>query len=381
MKLSTRGQIASLARFKSNRFVTTSFYFNMDKGHQTKKQIRLTLKNLVNAQRALIDRMDLGRQKRESLLEDLERITRFGNETLGSSNHPGLAVFSCSGEDFWETFSLPDPPRNRIVFDQNPYVRPLSAILNEHHQTCVFLIDRKEAKWYGVFMGEISLLDHMVGDVPSKVREGGWEGYESKRIERHIATHLHDHFKKAAQRTFSLFKKSRFDLLLVGCQEECWKILEPLIHPYLKQKMGGKLNLKTTDSPTKVLKQVLALEKKIKAQADAEMVKRFISELEKAGLAVSGLKNTLRKLNRGEVQTLLVTRNFSKPGKRCPKCGFLFADEITCPSCQRKTEPLVDVIDEAVERAMDIKSRVHHINPPSRLSRYGNIGALLRYKS
>jgi len=41
----------------------------------------------------------------------------------------------------------------------------------------------------------------------------------------------------------------------------------------------------------------------------------------------------------------------------------------------------VDVIDEAVELAMDKRCRVKHINPPSKLSRYGNIGAILRYKT
>jgi hypothetical protein len=41
----------------------------------------------------------------------------------------------------------------------------------------------------------------------------------------------------------------------------------------------------------------------------------------------------------------------------------------------------MDVIDEAVESAMDKKARVIHMDPPSKLSRYGNIGALLRYKT
>ena len=108
---------------------------------------------------------------------------------------------------------------------------------------------------------------------------------------------------------------------------------------------------------------------------------QFISVLEKGGLATSGLKETLRSLNRGGVQTLLITRHLSKPGRACPKCDFLYVDEIKCPSCQRKTEPLMDVIDEAVESAMDKKAQVRHINPPSKLSRYGDIGAFLRYKT
>ncbi|MCK4494893.1 MAG: hypothetical protein KAU91_00965, partial [Candidatus Aminicenantes bacterium] len=217
--------------------------------------------------------------------------------------------------------------------------------------------------------------------VPSKVKEGGWEGYESKRIERHIATQLHDHFKKTAQMTFDLFQKNNFDWLFLGCKDEYWPDFEPLIHPYLKKKFKGRLKVKSNDSASNVLKEVLALKKKLKKQDEDDTVQRFVSELEKWGLAISGLKNTLRSLNRGEVQTLLITRNFTKPGKICPKCRFLYADVTRCPSCKIKTETLLDVIDEAVEAAMDKKGQVKHINPPSRLSRYGNIGAFLRYKT
>jgi peptide subunit release factor 1 (eRF1) len=380
MKLSSREQIAELAKFKSDKFLTTSFFLNTDKSHLTKKQLALSLKNLINTNKTLVEQMNANKAKKESLSQDLEKIQRFCRDSLKSRNHTGLAVFSCSREDFWEVFDLPNPPRNRVIFDQNPYVRPISAILNEHSRICLLSIDRKEAKWYELFMGEISQIDHIVGDVPSKVREGGWEGYESKRIERHIATHLHDYFKEAAKLTFDMFKKNRFDWLFLGCRDEYCKEFEPHLHPYVKARLKARLKASPGDSPDKILKRATAIEKNLKDQEETEIVNTLISELEKGGLATSGLKNTLRSLNQGRVQTLLVSRHFSKPGKICPKCGFLFADEIKCPSCQRKTESLVDVIDEAVESAIEKKGQVMHIDPPSRLSRFGDIGALLRYK-
>jgi peptide subunit release factor 1 (eRF1) len=136
-----------------------------------------------------------------------------------------------------------------------------------------------------------------------------------------------------------------------------------------------------SDSPSAVLKESLGLEKKLKKGEEDEIVQALVSELEKGGLATSGLKRTLGGLNRGAVQTLITTRNFSKPGRICPKCHFLFVDELRCPSCRLKTDPRVDVIDEAVEAAMDKNCQVRHIIPPSKLDRYGKIGAFLRYKT
>jgi len=381
MKLFSQEQIENLSKFKSESFLTTSFYLNTDKSRMTKKEITLSFKNLLTNGRSQLDMREMSRKKKESLSQDLDKIGLFWSKHLSSYNFPGLAIFSCNSEDFWQLFNLPTPPRNRIIFDQNPYVRPLSAILGEYYRIFALTFDRREAKWYDIFMGEILLLENLIGDVPSKVREGGWKGYESKRIERHIATHLHDYFKKIAQRTFELFKKNHFDWLFLGCREKYCSDFEPLLHPYLKNRLKGWLKAMPSDSPTTVLKESLGLEKKLKKQEENEIVHRLVSELEKGGLATSGLIKTLRSLNRGEVQTLVTTRYFSKPGRICPKCHFLFVDEPCCPSCQRKTDPLVDVIDEAVEAAMDKNCGVRHIISPSKLDRYGKIGAFLRYKT
>lgn len=381
MKLSSREQIENLSKFKSDSFLTTSFYLKTDKSRMTKKEIALSSKNLFRNGKSQLDQMEVSKDKEESISQDLEKITHFCSKRLSSHNFSGLAIFSCSGQDFWELFNLPTSPLNRIIFDQNPYIRPLSAILDQHHRIFALTFDRREAKWYDIFMGEISLLENLIEDVPSKVREGGWKGYESKRIERHIATHLHDYFKKIAQKTFELFKKNHFDWLFLGCREKYRSDFEPLIHPYLKARLKSWLKAMPSDSPTAVLKESLGLEKKLKKGEEDEIVHRLISELEKGGLATSGLKRTLRSLNRGEAQTLITTRDFSKPGRICPKCSFLFVDELRCPSCKRKTNPLVDVIDEAVEAAMDKNCQVRHIIPPSKLDRFGKIGAFLRYKA
>jgi peptide subunit release factor 1 (eRF1) len=64
----------------------------------------------------------------------------------------------------------------------------------------------------------------------------------------------------------------------------------------------------------------------------------------------------------------------------CPKCHFLYASYEICPGCKIHTQPQVDVIDEAIEMAMNKNCEVKHINPPTQLQEYGNIGAFLRFK-
>jgi len=380
MKLSSREQIESLAKEKSENFLTTSFFFNSNKSRINKKEISLNFKNLLNDARSQIDSMNLSKAKKDSLTQDLKQIQTKVRKSLDVNHSAGFAAFSCSGEGFWQIFDLPSPPRNRIIFDLNPYVRPLSAILNTQKKYCSLTFDRKEARWYEVFIGEITLLAELEGDVPSKVKEGGWKGYDSKRIERHIASHLHEFIKKIVQKTFALHKADRFDGLLVGCPDEYVSVFEPLLHPYIKKILKGYIKINPSHSSAKINKESkLFIEDFIKKDEE-KLLNRFVSELEKGGRAVTGVKNTIKSLNRGEAQILLVTRHFSMEGRMCPKCQFLFVEEVRCPSCQIRTSPLLDVIDEAIEKAMEKNCQVVHINPPLSLGRYGKIGALLRYK-
>src|SRR4030042_3749318 len=186
MKFNSPGQIQVLAGFKSENLLITSFYLDTDKSRQTKKEIAVSFKNLLNDGRTRLESMDLSKVRKESLLQDLDKIGRFGTQGLPVWNAAGLAMFARTGAKFWEKLALPRGPPNHFIFDRSLYVRPLPSIMDEYRRICALLLDRQEARWSEVFMGEISLLDSLKSDVPSRVRAGGWQGSTSKRIERDI---------------------------------------------------------------------------------------------------------------------------------------------------------------------------------------------------
>src|SRR4030067_3847615 len=102
MKSLSPGQIGVLAGFKSENLSTTSFYLDTDKSRQTKKEIAVSFKNLLNAGRAQLESMDLSRTRKESLLQDLDKIGRVGKQSIPAWNASGLAIFACTGETIRE---------------------------------------------------------------------------------------------------------------------------------------------------------------------------------------------------------------------------------------------------------------------------------------
>ena len=147
MKFSGRPEIESLTGFKGPDDLVTSFYLDTDKSRLTKKEIQVSAKNLLAAARLQLEALQAGRESKECLGRDLDRIADHAAQHLASLNAAGLALFSCSRRDFWLPLELPHGPRNRIIFDKTFYVRPLAAILDKYSRICVLLLARREARW------------------------------------------------------------------------------------------------------------------------------------------------------------------------------------------------------------------------------------------
>jgi peptide chain release factor subunit 1 len=381
MKFQDRSQIETLAKFKGHGDLVTSFFIDTDKSRQSKKEILLALKNLLNEGKTRASSLAAGKDKIDSLLRDLDQIAEYGSQIVQTANAPGLAAFADSRQNFWQPLELPHGPRNRVIFDTNFYVRPLASILDKYSHICALLVDRREAVWYDVLMGEIKFLDKIQSDVPGKIKEGGFEGTSAKRIERHLEAHLQEHYKKAAQRTFEISKKNPFDWLFIGAEENHGVEIEPHLHSYLCDKIKAHLRARVTDSAAKVLQEVLEIEARLKKAEDEEIVQKLITELERGGLATSGLRDTIHRLNQFEVQTIVVTHNFARPGRVCPTHKFLYLDELQCPIDDKKTEVVQDLIDEAIETVIKRGGTVRQVEAPTKLDRYGGIGAFLKYKA
>jgi peptide subunit release factor 1 (eRF1) len=381
MKLQDRSQVEALAKIKGRNALITSFYFNIDKARQIKKEIGVSLKHLLTTSREKLEAMPLDKDTKDSLLKDLERIGTYATEQITAARYPGIAVFAAGGDGLWQDFSLPDPPHNRVIFEKTPYVKPLSAILEEHRYICVLLTDRREAQWYEIAMGEGRLLDTLKSDVPPRVKPAGFLGTLEKNIDRHVNAHVHEHFKKAAQITFDLFKKRPFDWLFIGTGEEHHAGLEDILHPYLRERLKAWLKARPSSSADQVIKEAIEVQKSVKKKEEEALVDRLVTELEKNGRAVSGIKETLASLNSYKVMSLVVTRDYAAPGYVCHACGRISLESAPCPSCPPKLEPVSDVVDEAVEAALAKGIPVRYVSSPSRLDRFGKIGAFLTYKN
>jgi peptide subunit release factor 1 (eRF1) len=378
----TRQQIDHLLGFRDGEHLVTSCYLSLDRSKMPAQMLKICLKDLLqNAARQLQVKAGSHKQ-RESLRRDLEDIDAFVMSEIPASRHKAVAIFSCAGEKFWQAFGLPRLVRNLLIAEHVPYLRPLTAILAEYHRFCVALVGRTRAQIFEVYLGEILERNAVISEVPRRVHEGGFRGRDERHIERRHVNAVHQHFRRVSDELLRLFRHHRFDRLILGGQRDLLREFKQELHPNLRARWGGDFHAEPSRiTGPEVLRESLEIEGRLEWEHELRIAGELIQKAEAGELAVRGVSATLAALERGAAETLLVEDGFELPGYACFQCHFVSLEPRECPHCRHPLGPCADVVDEAIELALQRNCQIEHLQGPTPLHEGGRIGALLRYQA
>jgi len=153
----------------------------------------------------------------------------------------------------------------------------------------------------------------------------------------------------------------------------------PFLHTYLSQRLIGTARLTPKDATAaSVHAATLAVRERYERASERSLV-RQMSEGVGTGWGINGITPTLRALSRGQVRSLLVDADASKPGFRCGDSGRLALSEA---ECRGEGEPVavLDVIDDAIEEALRQGVDVNVVYEPEARETLDGLGALLRFR-
>ncbi len=380
---------------------------------------KATLKNLVREGEESIE-ADTGwdderKKAARKLLDQARAEAERQLEGLPTQGRGGLAIFVPA--DGTGTIQLPIDVRDRIVVDRSPYASPLSSLVDQYERYGVILIDHRRAKLFDSYLGRLEDWEELVSDSenmrsapaggPARAGGGGpagrgtganpaaasgYHGLEDLRRRNHAEYVLHQHLQSVADRAFRRFKLRPYDRLILGGAKEVLPLLEEQLHSYLAQRVEAREPMALDLSPDEARKKVAAIEERVEARRERELLEEIKNRAGSSGLGCTGRDETLRSLVYGKVHTLVVLDDGAAiPGRECPECHFLFerpedAAETTptlieCPQCRRATRRVPDVVDEAVELAILSGARVEHVAyAKDQLEELGGMAAVLRFK-
>ena len=307
----------------------------------------------------------------------LKRIEDHVRGGFDRSHTRGLALFSSAADDLWEPLHLPVPVRNQFVINQHPQVRQLEAVIERAERFAVLLADRQRARLFVFQLGQLVDWSERFDRLPRHEDDGG--DMVKDQVRDHVDSATRRHLLRTAEAAFELFQESGFDQLLLGAPGDIASALERTLHPYLRERMAARLSVPVGAREDEVREAAVRAEEEVLRTREAVDVERLRSAAGMGDGAVVGLDDVLKALVERRVDTLLVSDGFEAPGWRCSSCGFLATRGPGCPVCSKRMGQASDVVEEAVQEALNQSCHLEVCRGNADLDVLGRIGALLRF--
>ncbi|MBV9280989.1 MAG: hypothetical protein JOZ41_12985 [Chloroflexi bacterium] len=373
-------EVRDIVDFAPEGFIVTSFYLNVDATEfPDPDHIAKSLDSTLSTARSDFEQIKegLSHESAESLRTDLEKIEAFVSDEFQREDVNGLAIFSCSGQDFWQVIQLPTRVESRVGFGPRPYVAPIATFISHTKPTAILLTDRKHARILTMKGGEVREWTNFEDWIPQRSMQGGWSQMRYQRRSDHWAKH---HVDRAAELVLELQKHYPFDWLILGTEVETEADLEQSLHPYVKDKVVGSVHVRIDAPVAEVVEQA----ERVREQAEGELIDHLVQQIQEyagaGGRGTIGLKDTLQALNEQKVHILLVQEGYQAPGAECPNCGMILAGQPdACPACNELPRPVDNVVELAIQRAIELGSTVEVATEFEKLEPIQNIGSIMYY--
>jgi hypothetical protein len=344
----TRERLRRLADTRPAQGKVLSLFLNLDPREFATAPARSTeiRSALDRAARRVRDDESLTHEERAALRADLDRMqAELGDGGLDAKGAHGVAVFASSPAGLFEVLKLSEPIEHDPVIADTPFIEPLSAI-GPPERWCVVLVNRRTARLFCGVSGQLEEVELIRDDVHGQHDQGGWS---QANYQRSIDKDAADHVKRSAEVAFARLKDALPAGILVGAPQELINDFERELHPYLRERLAGRLDIDVEHSTVDAVNRAAAphIEQANHAKQDAALARLAEEFGAGSGRAASGLDDVLAALEQQRVETLLVDAGFEA--------------------------------EDAIERALAQSADVYVLGDRPELASHGHIAAILRF--
>jgi hypothetical protein len=310
-----------------------------------------------------------------SVLDDLRRIRKKMEEVRSDSNRL-RTVFACGDKGLWREFDLPCRDSCREIY-LGQYLRavPLMTALQKARPYGVVLMETGKARVFLVRGADVEEIPDAIGSEDLSLHPDdsrvGW----SSHIDENRREHERAFLERAVQQMFGFTEKKRLNSLIVGCREEVWAHIGPLLGHSPKVAVGRfhlpTLALVCGDVPKYAKSSALLLAKK-----KFDDVLYEVNESPSTNAVGPG--PVIASLHEGSARVVVLGSLADEVASECRTCGYIRAGESrSCEACGGELlgyQPM----DEAVLR-MCISSGAELILAAVAGAVFHGVAALLRY--
>lgn len=352
-----------------------TLYVDLDRARFSTPAARdAQLNSLLTDARAQADALDLSHRDAEDVAAAIRSIQAELDGGWPADGAQGLAIFA-AGNDWLRRISLPHSVQSHAALNDTPMLGPLTEqIVRETWG--VLIVDRRSARFLRGAPGALTEVGEINDVLQGKHKAGGWS---QARFQRSIEQDVANHLKHTSSFIHAEHKRGMFDVLVLAAADELRNDVLDTLPSSVRDRIvatidNGIMHASVPDIEMRI--QEVARERE--AEQEREAIERLRRELATKGRATQGTAGVLRALNERRVEILLIEPDASPGGAVCPTCGLLEHQAMACPADGTAMEPRTDVLDLAIEKALEQSADVHAVTTRS-LDAADGIAALTRY--
>ncbi|MBN2000905.1 hypothetical protein JW935_25395 [candidate division KSB1 bacterium] len=337
--------------------------------------IKNDLKKSFEKIRALLNKTKDAQDERDHFEENVKMVHEYLERNPVKSG--SVALFSCWILDFFKAVEIPVTAEPVVWIDSSPYIRPLAELQDEYENFIVVIADNKKSRMY--IMSSLAAGSESVvhGDIKNHVKKGGWS---QQRYERRRDKQLLHYARDIAQGVQDIEKVKNFTRIVLVGGKEILDILMENLPPRLQDMVVQKA-LDLGKDERYINHEIWQLFEEQERASESDLWQEIRAEVLKGGLGVAGLEDVLQAVQYGQVDSIIVDRNYKPQGQRCRDCKHLQTVTLTaCEKCGSQSLFTVDVVNEIVEIAGQTGADIEFCDPIETLTGAGKIAARLRFK-
>jgi peptide chain release factor subunit 1 len=362
----TEKDLRELADYQTQQSMLT-IYLNTDPTMGNADSYRLRLKNML---------------KSVDLEKDVIKIEKFF-ETEYDWSGKSVAIFSDQKNNFFKTYFLAVPVPDLIHVGIRPNLRPLTGLLDSYGGYGVVLVDKQGARLFHFHLGELAEQEGVLGETVHQIKMGGsvtgmrgGVASQTRTVEETVERNMRDIISFAVK----FFEEKKIRRILLSGTDDNIALFRNYLPKMWQSLVVGTFPAAMTASYQDILQKALEIGNKAEEEREKHLAEKLITQSLKQAGAATGVEPTLKALNEGRVQMLVVQQGLHIPGYRCPQCNRITSlTEMVCNQCDSETISISDVISTAISITIKNGGEVDVIHNQALLEKYGGVGAFLRY--
>jgi peptide subunit release factor 1 (eRF1) len=369
--------LEKLAAFEPQGVPVVSLYLNLAPDQHGRDSSDVFLRKAFADH---LNAFDQASAERASLERDVERITEYLSGELDRSAN-GLAIFSASGAgEFFEAIQLDVPFDDHWLFiGAVPHIYPLVRLVDQYPRYASVLVDTNRARILVFGLGAIEQRTEVTGVKTRRSSMGGWS---QARYQRRAENFHQQHIKEVVETLDGIVRRDNIQHIIVAGDDSVVSLLRDEMPKHLVDRLVDVLKLDRHAGEDAIVEATLDALRQKDAETDAERVREVVDAWHSAGLGVVGPEATLRALELGQVDELLITTRPQdlKSVQSLPEDAAPEPVVVETTSTVESESRQIHLSDELVTRAHQTASSVRMIEDPELLKPFGGVAARLRFR-